>query len=711
MLDCVNGTCCGVSQLFCSATSCCPGYYCTPGNYCSPSPDAGAGDKPAADGGVDAPRDTAVDGATGKGGASGGGGAGTAGAAGSGAAGSGGGAAGSGGGGAAGSGAGGAGGSGGAPLALPPSLDHPCLVEGWGQPSYATFSDDGTLYAVGTQSGIIKLQRTADDHTLLAIAAQDSAIATIALSPDGSRIASAGTDGTIRVFTSAGALLSSAQPLIAPVRGLSFSPDGARLAAIGEDDYIVGRVLNVSDGSTAATFTSTAFRSWAQALAFQPDGATVLTYGAAITSWNATTGAMLGTTALGAGGVQIGHMDLSADKSTFAIGDYTVSVYDAHDGHIILADVGFSGTVEDMRLSGDGKRLALRPTNDQTNVYDARTRGTPASVAQGFGETLALGATGDDLVVEGDMFGATDLISHWHVGAGTHATLSAGLSDGVSALRLSPDGVWRAVVDGTGSTTVTRFADGSPVASFAKSGYDDAWFWPPDAQVAIATATGVDVAPLPSGAVTALPAAEVDGQLVAISPDGGLLAYASATSIVVRDRSGNLTRSVARTGTRYPLAFSPTGDRLALGLDDGTLQVLSLTGGTDVGPVSAHAHGTRSVAFAPDGLHVFSGGADNLGILWRASDLANVRSFSVGTGTTLGVTVAAVSPDGTLVAFAISGMAGYQARLFRVADATLVTTFTGFEAGTSPNAIAFSPDSRRVILGGGDNTIRTWCLP
>jgi hypothetical protein len=43
MLDCVNGTCCGVTQLFCSATSCCPGYYCNPGNYCAPSPDAGSG--------------------------------------------------------------------------------------------------------------------------------------------------------------------------------------------------------------------------------------------------------------------------------------------------------------------------------------------------------------------------------------------------------------------------------------------------------------------------------------------------------------------------------------------------------------------------------------------------------------------------------------------------------------------------------------------
>jgi WD40 repeat protein len=347
----------------------------------------------------------------------------------------------------------------------------------------------------------------------------------------------------------------------------------------------------------------------------------------------------------------------------------------------------------------------------ETDVYDALTAGPPAVVKDGTSTSLALGATGDDLVIEGGNIPETALIDHWHVGTATHASLSPGMTFGVKSLRLSADGASRLVLDGQGTMKVTRYADGSPIATYAKSDYDDAWFWPPDARVALAASTYVDVGPLPTGTVATLPAAQVDGQLVAVSADGGLLAYASATSIVVRDRDGSLKRSVARTGTRYPVAFSPTGDRFALGLDDGTLEVFSLTGGTDVGPVSAHTYGVRTVAFAPDGTHVISGGADNLGILWRASDLANVRSFLVGSGTTLGVSSSAVSPDGNLVAFGISAMAGYQARLFRVADASLVTTFTGLPPGTTANAIAFSPDSKRVILGGGDSTIRTWCLP
>jgi WD40 repeat protein len=149
--------------------------------------------------------------------------------------------------GAAGSGTVGTGGSGGALAALPPSLDHPCLVEGWGEPAYARFSDDGTLYAVGTGSGVIKLLRTADDQTLLQIAAQDAPISTMAISPDGSLIASAGSNGTIRVHTTAGALVSSAQPLVAPVHALAFSPDGTRLAATGSDNYVVARVLSMRD--------------------------------------------------------------------------------------------------------------------------------------------------------------------------------------------------------------------------------------------------------------------------------------------------------------------------------------------------------------------------------------------------------------------------------------------------------------------------------
>jgi WD40 repeat protein len=282
---------------------------------------------------------------------------------------------------------------------------------------------------------------------------------------------------------------------------------------------------------------------------------------------------------------------------------------------------------------------------------------------------------------------------------------------GVKALRVSADGAWRVAVDGAGTTRVTSFPDGSPVASFAKADYDDAWFWPPAARVAIAAPTYVDVATLPSAQRLMLPAGQVDGQLLAISPSGDLLAYLSTTSVVVRDRDGNVKRTIARGALGATVGFSPTGDRLALGLSDGTLQVLALDGGADVGPVSAHANGVHAVAFAPDGAHIVSGGPDGLGILWRASDLANVRTFTVSTASYYANTALAVSPDGSLVAFGTGATTAYQARLFRVADASLVTTMSGFPSGFLVNAIAFSPDSKRVILAGGDSTIRTWCLP
>ena len=188
-----------------------------------------------------------------------------------------------------------------------------------------------------------------------------------------------------------------------------------------------------------ATLNQTTYGNGAQSLAFEPDGTTLLTYGMAIVRWSATTGAMLGSTDF-QGGIRYRLMDLSADKSTLVSGDYWATVYDAHDGHVLLTDVGFARTIQGMRLSGDGRHLAVRFAGGETDVYDARTASPPAIVKDGISSAIALGATGDDLVVEGDIIASTALIDHWHVGAGTHTTLSPGMVFGVAAVRLSLDG-------------------------------------------------------------------------------------------------------------------------------------------------------------------------------------------------------------------------------------------------------------------------------
>jgi WD40 repeat protein len=383
-----------------------------------------------------------------------------------------------------------------------------------------------------------------------------------------------------------------------------------------------------------ATFTTSVVNNWAGAVTFEPDGTAVDTYNDQIVRWNASTGAMLGATAF-EGGAQIGFMALSGDKSTIAVGDYSVQMFDAHTGNKRWL-AGNNRPLLSIRLSRDGTRLAARPSvNGVTYVFDMSTPASPIFLSEGYNSMIALGPSGDDLVFQGGQDPIRNRISHWKLAAHTNTFLEPAQEDGVRAIRVSSDGQWRAVLDALGAATVVRYADGSPVGTFKAAGaapYGDAWFWPPDAALALGGNAFVDVVSVPAGTAQHLPQAQVDGQLVAISKDGGWVAYRTSSTVVVRDRAGNVKRTISPTDDGSVVAFSPTGDRLALGGNiGGTLRVLALDGGSDVPAVSAHGRGVKAVAFTPDGKDVVSAGGDGLGMLWRASDLASLRSFTVGT--------------------------------------------------------------------------------
>jgi WD40 repeat protein len=92
-------------------------------------------------------------------------------------------------------GASGGGGTGGGAGSAPPSwFDLPCRIEAWGTPLITAFSPDGSLYAVGGDSGIVKIMRTADDQPIVTVAAHDAAVAVVKIAADNSRFATAGAD-------------------------------------------------------------------------------------------------------------------------------------------------------------------------------------------------------------------------------------------------------------------------------------------------------------------------------------------------------------------------------------------------------------------------------------------------------------------------------------------------------------------------------------
>ncbi|KAH7923285.1 WD40 repeat-like protein [Leucogyrophana mollusca] len=109
------------------------------------------------------------------------------------------------------------------------------------------------------------------------------------------------------------------------------------------------------------------------------------------------------------------------------------------------------------------------------------------------------------------------------------------------------------------------------------------------------------------------------------------------------------------------VAFSPDGTRTAVGLEDGSFQVIDIsTGGSVVGPVKGHMKSVWSVVYSPDGC-----------LLVTASWDKTIRVWDSKTGVEVGKPM------------------GYDANII---------------------GISIAADGRRIASGGRDNTVRVWDL-
>ena len=149
------------------------------------------------------------------------------------------------------------------------------------------------------------------------------------------------------------------------------------------------------------------------------------------------------------------------------------------------------------------------------------------------------------------------------------------------------------------------------------------------------------------------------------------------------------------------VAYSPTGDMIASGEDDGTVKLWSTKTGQEIVTFKGHGERVYSVAFSPVGDAIASGADDGTVKLWSIEAEREIITFEKPRGR---VGWTGFSPTGDTIAL----VAGGTGKLWSIKTRQEIATFEGYRYGAWP--VAFSPTEDMIASGEEDGTIKLWSI-
>src|SRR5712692_336968 len=210
------------------------------------------------------------------------------------------------------------------------------------------------------------------------------------------------------------------------------------------------------------------------------------------------------------------------------------------------------------------------------------------------------------------------------------------------------------------------------------------------------------------------------------SPDGKQIASAGADKAVhVSNATGKKRIATYRNHTKQVCAvtWSPDGTRIASGSWDTTVQVWSVVGGRKLFTYRGFSREISSVAWSPDGMYIASGSWDTTVQIRQATTGGKLFTYQGHTGPVYAVAWAPVMP-GT---HGVHGNASSTRGRWRIASAsgdpvnadvdntlqvwdalTGEQSFTYREHFYYVQAVAWSPDGKRIASASADTRVQVW---
>jgi WD40 repeat protein len=192
------------------------------------------------------------------------------------------------------------------------------------------------------------------------------------------------------------------------------------------------------------------------------------------------------------------------------------------------------------------------------------------------------------------------------------------------------------------------------------------------------------------------------------APDGKTLATAGYDKLIrIWDLATGKPKNTFRdhSDSVYALAFSPDGKTLASCAADRTVKLWEMATGKRTATLSESTAELYSLVFTPDGSHVLAAGVDRSIRMWRLDHSEAPLEHSTFAHDAPIVRLA-ISADGTMLA---SSAEDRTVRLWTVESLAPRTAIPSQVDWVQ--AIAFSPDAKRLALGRYDGSLGLWEVP
>ncbi|HXR04154.1 MAG TPA: hypothetical protein VN836_05545, partial [Verrucomicrobiae bacterium] len=457
----------------------------------------------------------------------------------------------------------------------------------------ASGCEDSTICVYSTNSSWTQLWTSTANAN-----AQMTNVTAVAFSPDGSRLATASLDQTIKVWsTSSWTLQQTFTGHTNGVTSVAFSPDGSKIVSGCVDGSV-----KVWDSNGNCLVTIAAHTLPVTATIFSTDGSRVISSSddGTVRLWSAADGSAVGT--LGGQNYFIGAVAISPDGTLCASagGDETIQVRKTSDGSLVQTLVANTNYVSSLAFSPDSGRLAsgggpLDPTIKIWQISNGALLNTIPATTNG---VMALAWSPDGLTLASGGDSVEQNITFWSTNGTLQGTLPGTLSchtNGVTALAFSPQGNLLASGGRRPGNMVQIWTNSTPgiwktgivvrtYLSTATNNNVECVTFSPDGTLVGYGRTAVNVLKigLPNGTDVTLGAGTNPVFSVAFSPDGSTLAatYQNTVQVWTNGTSWGLfdtiTNEVIRAST---LAYSPNGNLLLCGREDGTVTMSPNTRG------------------------------------------------------------------------------------------------------------------------------------